>query len=64
MTMDLKIRDKKLKYNSYKEPKKILALSLGKSDEYEYLRREEILLFDQNKLIEQARFTYSLLVET
>ena len=62
--MDLKIRDKKLKYNSYKEPKKILALWLSKSDEYGYLRHEEILLFDQNKLIEQARFTYSLLVET
>ena len=64
MTMDVKIRDKKRKYDSYKEAEKILALSSSKSDEYEYLIGEEILPFDQNKLIQKAKFTYSPLGET
>ena len=34
-------------------------LSSGKIDKYEYLTGEEILPFDQGKIIEKARFTYS-----
>ena len=43
------------------EVAKISALSSGKIDKYEYLTGEEILLSTQQQLIEQAKFTYSLL---
>ena len=33
----------------------------GKIDKYEFLTGEEILPFDQSRIIEQAKFTYSLL---
>ena len=35
------------------------ALSSGKIDKYEYLTGEEILPFDQGRVIEQAKFAYS-----
>ena len=38
---------------------KISALSSGKIDKYEYLTGEEILPFNQQKIIEQVKFTYS-----
>ena len=38
---------------------KILALSPGKIDEYEYLTGEEILPSYQQQIIEQSKFTYS-----
>ena len=47
MTIDDKIRDEKIQYEINKEAAKILALSLGKIDKYEYLTGEEILLSDQ-----------------
>ena len=40
---------------------KILALPSGKIHKYEYLTDEEILPSDQQQIIEQAKFTYSLL---
>ena len=43
------------------EKLKILTLSSGKIDKYEYLTSEEILPSDQSGMIEQARFTYSAL---
>ena len=46
MTVDDKIRDKKLKYNINREVVKILALSSGKIDKYEFLTSEEILPSD------------------
>ena len=61
MTIDDKIRDEKLQYDINKEIVKISALSSGKLDKYEYLRGEEILPFDQRRVIEQAKFIYSLL---
>ena len=39
MTIDDIIRDEKLRYNIYKEIAKISALSSGKIDKYEYLRK-------------------------
>ena len=42
-----------------REPAKISALSSGKIDKYEYLIDEEILPFNQRKIIEQAKFAYS-----
>ena len=35
------------------------AFSSGKIDRYEYFTGEEILPFDQIRIIEQAKFTYS-----
>ena len=61
MTTDDKIKDEKLQYDINREAAKISALSSGKIDKYEYLTGEEILPPDQCRIIEQARFTYSLL---
>ena len=36
------------------------TLSLGKIDKYEYLTGEKIQPYDQSRIIEQAKFTYSL----
>ena len=43
------------------EAAKISALPSGKIHKYEYLTDEEILPSDQQQIIEQAKFTYSLL---
>ena len=59
MTLEDQIRDEKLQYYIHREAAKILALSSGKSDKYEYLTSEEILLSNQHQIIEQAKFTYS-----
>ena len=61
MTIDDQIRDEKLQYDISREAAKILVLSLGKIDKYEYLTGEEILPSNQKKMIEQAKFTYSQL---
>ena len=50
MTIDDKIRDEKLQYDVDREVVKILALSSGKIDKYEYLTDEEILLLIKAKL--------------
>ena len=52
MTIDDKIRDEKLQYNINSEGAKILALSSGKIDKYEYLTGEEILPSSRNQVIE------------
>ena len=46
-----KIRDAKLKYDINREAAKISALSWGKIGKYEYLSGEEILPFDQSRVI-------------
>ena len=43
------------------EAAKLLALLSGKIDKYEYLTGEEMLPSDQSRIIEQVKFTYSLL---
>ena len=58
MTINDKIRDEKLQYNIDRETTKISALSSGKIDKYEYLTGEEMLPFNQQQIIEQAKFTY------
>ena len=40
---------------------KVSALSSGKLDKYEYLTGEEVLPSNQQRIIEQAKFTYSTL---
>ena len=59
MTMDDKIRDKKLQYDINREAAKILALSSGKADKHEFFTGEEILPSDQSRVIEQVKFPYS-----
>ena len=61
MTIDYKIKDEKLQYNINREAAKISTLLLGKIDKYEYLARKEIFPSDQSRIIEQAKFAYSLL---
>ena len=61
MTIEDQIRDEKLQYDINREAAKISALSSGKLDKYEYLTGEKILPSNQQQIIEQAKFTYSLL---
>ena len=61
MTIDDQIRDEKLQYDINREAAKISALPSNKIGKYEYLTGEEILPSNQKKkVIEQAKFTYSL----
>ena len=59
MIIDDQIRNEKLQYDINREAAKILALSSGKTDKYEYLTGEEILPSNQQQMIEQAKFSYS-----
>ena len=59
MTINDQIRDEKLQYDINREAAKISALSSGKIDKCEYLTGEEILPSNQQRIIEQAKFTYS-----
>ena len=61
MKINDQIRDGKLQYDINREAAKISALSSGKIRKYEYLTGEEILPSNQQQIIEQAKFTYSLL---
>ena len=61
MTTEDQIKDEKLQYDIIREAAKILALSSGKIDKHEYLTGEEILPFNQQQIIEQAKLTYSTL---
>ena len=47
-----------MQYSIIREAANILALSSGKIDKYEYLAGEEILPYDQSRIIEQANFIY------
>ena len=60
MTIDDKIEDEKLQWWQLM----ILPLSSANIHKYEYLTGEEILPSDQNRTIEQAKFTYSPLGKT
>ena len=59
MTIDDKIRNEKMQYSINREAVKISVLSSGKIDKYEYLTGEELLPADQNRVIEEAKFTHS-----
>ena len=61
MTTDYKIRDEKQHYNFNREAAKISALSSDKIDKNEHHAGAEILPFNRSKIIEQTKFTYSLL---
>ena len=59
MTIEDQIRDEKLQYDINRQAAKISALSSGKTDKYEHLTGEDKLPFNQQQIIEQAKFTYS-----
>ena len=61
MTIDDKIKDEKLQYDINRETAKISALPSTKVDRYEYITGEEVLPFNQSKIIKQYKFTYSAL---
>ena len=61
MTINDQLRDKKLQYSINREAAKISALPSDKIHKYEYLTGEYILPFNQQQIIKQARFIYSLL---
>ena len=58
MKIDDKIRDEKLPYDINRVAAKISALSSGKNDPYESLTGEEIIISDQRKVVEHAKFAY------
>ena len=60
MTIEDQIKDEKLQYDINREAANISALSSGKIDKYEYLTREEILPSNQQRMIEQAKFTLKI----
>ena len=60
MTIEDQIKDEKLQYDINRKAAKISALSSGKIDKYEYLTGEEILPSNQQQIIQQAKFAYSL----
>ena len=60
MTIEDQIRDKKLQYDINREAAKISVSSSGEIDKYKYLTGEEILPSNQQQIIEQVAFTYSL----
>ena len=51
--------DEKIQFDINKEAAKISALSSGKIGKYEYLTGEDLLPFNQQQIIKQAKFTYS-----
>ena len=61
MTIKDQIKDEKLQYDINREAAKISALSSRKIHKHEYLAGKEILPSNQQQVIEQAKFTYSLL---
>ena len=64
MRIDDKIKDEKLQQEINREAAKISPLSSGKIDKYEYVTGEAILPSGQNRITEQAKFTYLLVWKT
>ena len=59
MEIDDKIRGEEVQYDINGEAAKISALSSGKIKKYEFLTGEKIWSYDQSRIIEEAKFTYS-----
>ena len=64
MTIDDQIKDENIQRGINREGPKISAISSDKVDKYKYLTGEEILPSNQKQIIQQAKFTYSLLEKT
>ena len=59
MPINDQIRDEKLRSDINRKAAKISALSSDKIRKYESLTGEDILPSNQQRVVEQARFTYS-----
>ena len=59
ITTEYQIRDEKRQYGINREAVKLPALPPGKSDKFDYLTCEEMLLSDQRRALEHVKFTYS-----
>ena len=59
MTINDQIKDENIQYDINREAAKISALSSGEICKYEYLTGEDILPSNQQKIIEQSKFTSS-----
>ena len=63
VTPNVKIRDEKLQYEINRVTTKVFALSSDKIDKYDYMTGKEILPPQQHKIMQEAKFTYSLAVK-
>ena len=54
------VRDEKLQYDSKRVAAKISSLSSGQMDKYEYLTGEEMSSLQQDMIIQETKFSYSL----
>ena len=63
MTNDDKTKDEKLQCDINREATKISVSLSGKIDKYEYLTSKEMLPYDQSRIIEQGKLTYSPLAK-
>ena len=59
MKIDKKFIDKNLQHDINREATKILALTSGHIDKYEYITGEIKLPFNQGQMAERVKFTYS-----
>ena len=62
MTIDVKIRDRKLWYHINREAAKWasnISIIIWEIDKYKYLTGEVIIPSNQRRVIEQAKFAYS-----
>ena len=60
MTINNQNSDEKQQYDINREAAKISAFWSGKIHKHEYLTGEDILPFNQQQIIEPAKFTYLL----
>ena len=58
ITMNDQIRDEQLQYDINTKAAKISALSSRKIDKYEDLTGNEILSYNQQQIIEKAKFSF------
>ena len=63
MAIDDNIGDEKLQDDINGAAAKISSLWSGNIDRYEYITGEQILPFNQSRMIEQANFSYSTLAK-
>ena len=56
----MKKQSRKVQYDLKREAAKMSPLWSGKITKYKYLTSEKILLPQESRIIEQAKFTYSL----
>ena len=58
MSIDEKVRDEKLQYDTNREARKVSALSSAKINKYEYLAGEKVFPFDKSRTTKEANFSY------